>query len=95
MGGLRSVLTLPVGFVARYKMVQYFTKRFYAPFLVSAYANAAHGIFGASVINDDVDVAVSGEIRFTMHTWSGAVAGMWTVGSHCAQCVAWVQVRML
>eukprot|EP00041_Stephanoeca_diplocostata_P022641 m.542306 g.542306 ORF g.542306 m.542306 type:complete len:1018 (+) comp22116_c1_seq1:202-3255(+) len=68
-----------VDYTGRYKMVQYFTQRFYAPFLVSAYANAAHGIFGASIINDDVAVAVSGEIRFTMHTWSGDVTGTWTV----------------
>eukprot|EP00750_Incisomonas_marina_P005964 INCI14258.2.p1 GENE.INCI14258.2~~INCI14258.2.p1 ORF type:complete len:545 (-),score=88.70 INCI14258.2:874-2508(-) len=68
-----------VDFTGRYKMVQYFTRKFYEPFLVSAWGTAVHGSFGVSVINDFVDQAFSGTVEFTMRRWSGGVAGKWTV----------------
>ena len=42
-----------VDYTGRYKMVQYFTTHFYAPFLVSAAGSAVHGTFELAVINDD------------------------------------------
>ncbi len=63
----------------RYKMVQYFTQRFYAPLLVSAWGTAVHGTFGASVINDFPNQSFSGTVEFTMRRWRGGVAGTWWV----------------
>jgi hypothetical protein len=45
-------------------MVQYFTTRFYAPFLVSAAGSAVHNTFELAVINDEVDGAARvGQVR--------------------------------
>lgn len=66
-------------------MVQYFTRRFYAPFLASAWGEAAHGTFGAHIINDgtDLDQSVTGELVFKMRTWSATEpVGSWTVPFH-------------
>jgi beta-mannosidase len=70
-----------VDYTGRYKMVQYFTERFYAPFLVSPFGTAVHGRFGTHVINDEVYSAdhKRGELVFTMHTWADGPVGGWKV----------------
>ena len=51
-------------------MVQYFTERFYAPFLVSAAGSAVHGTFELAVINDDAfGAAKKGTVELTMRSW--------------------------
>ena len=60
-----------IDWTGRFKMVQHFTGRFYAPFLVSPLA--VHGVtFETWVVNDPVDAAArvaSGRLEFTMWSW--------------------------
>ena len=55
-------------FFHRYKMVQYYTTKFYEPFLVSPFGTAVHGLFGVHVVNDQVYSSdhLHGELVFTM-----------------------------
>lgn len=70
-----------IDYTGRWKMVQYFTKRFYAPFLTAAFGTAVHGRFRAYIINDYTvaDWHITGELRFTMHSWASGPIGSWFV----------------
>lgn len=69
-----------IDYTGRYKMVQYYTTKFYEPFHVAAFGTPQHQDFQISVINDDpYKGAVKGVVRVTMNTWQDGRIGSWDV----------------
>lgn len=61
-------------------MVQFFTRHFYAPFLVSADGSAVHGTFELAVINDEAFGAPKkGTVELTMRSWRDGPLKTWSV----------------